>query len=312
MTYKQISYKERVSIETLLNEKRSNRYIASFLHRSPNTIGLEIQNGGGRRKYKADKAEERKTLVRKRSKRTALKVYKDKHVQSFVLNKLKKYWSPERIAGSLKRYGIHVSTKAIYHYVYEYNLERYLFWHIHQKKRESISSTTFVKDERKYIQERPPVSTRGHYEVDFMVSGKTKTCLLVIVDKVTRKVSITKLKDRKRRTICCAVLKKVYDPLSITIDNDIVFQQWKYMEEALHTKIYFTHPYHAYEKGLVENTNRWIRVFFPKHINFDSVSSQKIASIEKYLNTIPRKILNFKSAYEVEEECRKCPGSKVN
>lgn len=310
MTYKQISYKERVSIETLLNEKRSNRYIASFLRRSPNTIGLEIERGGGRKRYKADRAEELKVSARKQSKHDALKVCVTM-MQDFVRKKLKKHWSPERISGFLKRDGVNISTKAIYQYVYEYNLEKYLFWHIHQKKKESISSTSFVKDDRKYIEERPMVNTRGHYEMDFIVSGKTKTCLLVIVDKVTRKVSITKLKDRKKRTICRVVKKKTYNPQSITIDNDIVFQQWKYLETILHTKIYFTHPYHAYEKGLIENTNRWIRVFFPKHINFDNVSFQKISSVEKYLNTIPRKVLDFKSANEVEEEY-KCPSSKVN
>lgn len=307
MTYKQISYKERVSIETLLSEKRSNRYIASFLRRSPNTVGIEIQKGGD----KADRAEERKTFARKQSKRTVLKVCKDEYIKNFVLKTLKKHWSPERISGSLKRQKVSVSTKAIYNYVYEYNLEKYLFWNIHQKKKESISSTSFVKDDRKYIEERAVVTTKGHYEMDFIVSGKTKTCLLVIVDKVTRKVSITKLKDRKKRTICHAVRRNIHNPKSITIDNDIVFQQWKYLEAALKTKIYFTHPYHAYEKGLVENTNRWIRVFFPKHSNFDKISSQKISSVQKYLNTIPRKVLKFKSANEVEEEYE-CPSSKVN
>jgi IS30 family transposase len=184
-----------------------------------------MQKGGGRKRYKADRAEERKNLARKQSKRTVLKVCKNEYIKNFVLKTLKKHWSPERISGSLKRQKVPVSTKAIYKYVYEYNLEKYLFWHILQKKKESISSTSFVKDDRKYIEERPVIHTRGHYEMDFIVSGKTKTCLLVIVDKITRRVSINKLKDRKKLTICRVVKKNVHNPQSITIDNDIVFQQ---------------------------------------------------------------------------------------
>ena len=44
---------------------------------------------------------------------------------------------------------------------------------------------------------------------------------------------------------------------SITTDNDIAFVCWKDIESLLHKHIYITHPYHSWEKGLVENTNRW-------------------------------------------------------
>lgn len=300
--YTQIKYKERVTIETLLSEKRSNRYIASFLGRSPNTIGLEIKNGGGRYCYKADKSEQRRRNQRKLSKRKVLKVCKDKDIEMYVRRQIRLGWSPERIAGYLSRKNYDISTKAIYTYIYHYKLDHYLFWRINKKKSESISSTTFVKDTRKYIEERPSVKTKGHYEADFIVSGKSKTCLLVVVDKITRKVGILKLKDRKKITICNAIKRKTQNPKSITIDNDIVFQKWKDMENIIKTKIYFTHPYHSYEKGQVENTNRWIRVFFPKHISFDTVSHQKVARVEHYLNTIPRKVINFKSALEYEKE----------
>ena len=59
-------------------------------------------------------------------------------------------------------------------------------------------------------------------------------------------------------------LLKNYKVKSLTLDNDIAFQNWESLEKQLNCNIYFTHPYHSWEKGLVENMNRWIREFVPK------------------------------------------------
>jgi len=299
--YTQISYKERISIETLIKEKRSNRYIASFLIRSPNTISLEIKKNRGRNNYKAYRSNQSGLNKRKRSKHLCL-ACNNKKIESFVRERIKKRWSPERISGYLKRSEIKISTKAIYKYIHTNNLDKYLFWHRNKKKSLFKNQYSFIKDDRKYIDIRPNVTEPNHFEMDFIVSSKSKTSLLVMVDKITRKVCIERLFDRSRVTINTALKKRLKNPKTITTDNDVVFQHWKQMEVLLNTKVYFTHPYHAYEKGLIENTNRWIRVFFPKYTDFDSVSNYKIKKVENYLNNIPRKVLGFKSANEVESE----------
>lgn len=63
--------------------------------------------------------------------------------------------------------------------------------------------------------------------------------------------------------------------------------------------VFFCHPYHSWEKGLVENTNRWIRVFIPKKRDLRTVTLDECRSIEEYLNNIPRQCLDYQTANEV-------------
>ena len=94
-------------------------------------------------------------------------------------------------------------------------------------------------------------------------------------------------------------LLKNYQIKSLTLDNDIAFQKWKNLEKQLNCNIYFTHPYCSWEKGLVENMNRWIREFVPKKTNIKELTQEKIQSIQDWLNNKPRKVLDGNTAYEV-------------
>ena len=77
-------------------------------------------------------------------------------------------------------------------------------------------------------------------------------------------------------------------------------------ENVLHVEInqlfglrsFFCEPYHSWEKGTVENTNGLIRRFLPKKTNFDTLPSSTIQRIELWLNTRPRKCLNFQTSAE--------------
>lgn len=82
-------------------------------------------------------------------------------------------------------------------------------------------------------------------------------------------------------------------------NNDIAFTYWRYFENLLGTPFYFTHPYHSWEKGLVENTNKWIRHFIPKKTDLQTVTQEKIHEVLVYLNDRPRAVLQYKTANEV-------------
>jgi IS30 family transposase len=94
---------------------------------------------------------------------------------------------------------------------------------------------------------------------------------------------------------------------SITTDNDVAFGKWKDLETLLGTSIYFCHPYHSWEKGLVENCNRWIREFIPKKTDLTSISFEFIEHIENYFNHKPRECLEGYTAFEImmKKECGK-------
>lgn len=300
--FKQLTYEDRVKIEVLLKEKQSVRYIAKVLCRSPNTISLEIKNNSVKGEYIPKKAEHKKYVKRYLSKRDSMKVVTDVELQRYVHLKLAEDWSPERIAGRLTREGKKISTKAIYKYIYSRCLENHLFWHKHKVQHPGNNKSNFLKDERKFIDLRPEITHGKHLEMDFIVSKENTFSLLVILNKLSRKVIIEKLQDHKKITITEALKKYCMNEDSVTTDNDIAFSHWKELEVILNTKIYFTHPYCSWEKGQVENTNRWIRVPFPKKTNFQKVLLSEIKKTEDWMNNVPRKILDFRTANEVELE----------
>ena len=125
--------------------------------------------------------------------------------------------------------------------------------------------------------------------------------LLVLVEKKTKYTLIKKLENRKNFLVNKEVfsLLKDYSVLSITTDDDIAFTKYKDLERLLNINIFFTNPYASWEKGLVENTNRWIRQFIPKKTNISLLSDKYISKIEKWLNNWPRLVLNSATPREL-------------
>jgi IS30 family transposase len=306
MAYTQLSYEERVLIEGFLRERKSIRAIAQILGRSPNTIAREIREKQIRGTYQSKKAHHKTYWRRYVSKRGCLKVTLDSSLRKHVDTELKKGWSPERIAGYATRRGFPVSTKAVYRYVHRYCLERYLFWNAHHhhkglKKRKGI---VMPKDRRMYLEQRPLLEGSGHLEGDFIVSSHNSVSLLVVVDRFTRRTWIRKIHNRKHATVSRAFvgLLRGYKMKTLTLDNDISFNHWKKLEMLLRIPIYFTHPYCSWEKGLVENTNRWIRVSIEKKRDLSTVTDEELRSVLSFLNETPRQCLGFKTAIEVQSE----------
>lgn len=303
--YLHLSFEERFVIEKLFRAGGLIRAIAKLLHRSPNTVSREIKKNSVRGEYLAEKAKVKMSQRRWRAKSQCLKVAMDSFLTTFVEERLNKpyRWSPKQISGYLEReLGITCSAKAIYKFTESRSLGHLLFWgwNKHKSCRKRGHWKT-AKDGRKYIEERPVLRNEtGHLELDFVVSKESSWVFLVAVDRVVKRTWIQKLPNRKRATICDA-LSRLSDGVlvkSITTDNDIAFTCWRELEALLHTSIYFTHPYHSWEKGLVENTNRWIRCFVPKRRDIGSVIQEEIEEILSFLNDRPQEVLGFRSPTE--------------
>jgi transposase, IS30 family len=301
-TYTHLKFEERFVIEKLWSGGSVIREIAVFLGRSPNTISREIRKNKVRSTYTAKKAEHKTSARRWRAKKQCLKVALDDFLTLFVEDRIEAKWSPKQVSGYLREeLGIICSAKAIYKFIESRGLERYLFWKWNKKKggkKRSHPKTTH--DGRIYIEERPPRTEAGHYEVDFIVSKQSTWVFMVIVDWVAKRTWIEKLPNRKRTTIRDA-FSRVFRGMtvkSITTDNDIAFTCWRELEVLIGAPIYFTHPYHSWEKGLVENTNRWIRCFVPKRRDIQTVTQEELDEIHAFLNDRPREIIGFKSPGE--------------
>ena len=91
---------------------------------------------------------------------------------------------------------------------------------------------------------------------------------------------------------------------SITTDNGSEFMDFNALEKSVfgrsrRTHIYYAHPYSSWERGTNENTNRMIRRFIPKGSDIAKITCVEIQRIEDWINSYPRKILNFKTAEEM-------------
>jgi len=296
--YKHLCYEERFTIEKLFEAKVTIREIAGFLRRSPNTISRELTKNVVKGVYTADKAHQKVRARRWRAKRQCLKVAMDSFLVRFVSEKLAAKWTPKQISGHLREeLRIGCSAKAIYKFIEHRGLEYRLFWRWNKKKGGPKRKTHKpAQDGRKYIEERLVQNELGHYEVDFVVSKQSTYVLLVATDRLTKHSMVKKLPNRKRHTIGAA-FSEMFSNIeikSITTDNDIAFQHWAELERIIQAPIYFCHPYHSWEKGLVENTNRWIRCFVPKRRDIASVTQDDLNEIHAFLNDRPRECLNFR------------------
>jgi len=302
MKYHHLSFEERFVIEKLYCAGSAVRRIAEFLGRSVNTVSLEIKKNSVNGTYNAEKAKHKAYSHRWGAKQQCLKVAMDSFLSVFVEEKLEKKWSPKQISGYLKKeMDIICSAKAIYKFAESRGLNHLLFWgwnnHKGGWKRGRWKTIT---DGRIYIEERPERKGVGHIELDFIVSKESKFVFLVVVDYLTKQTWIRKLPNRKRDTIRDALSSMFHgvDLKSITTDNDIAFACWRELEVLLNTHIYFTHPYHSWEKGLVENTNRWIRCFVPKRRDIGTVTQEEINEIHSFLNDRPRECIEFRTPRE--------------
>jgi len=67
-------------------------------------------------------------------------------------------------------------------------------------------------------------------------------------------------------------------------DNGTEFAEHQKIAQKLKIDFFFTNPYASWEKGLIENTNKLIRQYIPKKINFETINRQQIKEIQSKIN----------------------------
>ncbi len=297
-----ISKEERFLIEKCLRAGDSLRAIAQRLGRGVSTVSDEVSRNGGKDGYDAKKAEHRAYLRQYRKKRSCKKVALSPFLARFVEVKIRERWSPERIAGRLRREGKeYASPKAIRRFACSRGLESYLYRKGRKCGKKYDPSMQWV-EERIFVDDSRCVREGyGHWEGDFIVSRRSTAVLLVLVERETKDTVIRLLPNRRnalvRRTIADALSCKTVR--SLTVDNDIAFIRHRELAEAIRASVYFARPYTSTDKALVENTNRWVRWFVPKRTDIGTVAHEKVLAIEEWFNTVPRQCLGFASSREV-------------
>lgn len=306
---------DREELSILLGRGYTHRDIARSMNRHHDSIDSEVLLNSTRGVYDPEKAHAKARVRRRYAKYQGMKLREDPNLAAYVAEKLALDWSPEEIAGRLQcveRTRGYVSCSAIYRYletVWGERLKRYLRY---QGKGYGAGRRHAPIDGRVMIDDRPKsVATRqvfGHWEADFIVSGRSgKGALLVFVERKTRYVLIFKLRDRKVATInhvLALITGAQLYVASLTIDNDVCFRHHEEMSRILKTPVYFCHPYHSWEKGTVENMNKWIRQYVPKGTFISTLSECFVLHIQNRLNSRPRKCLGFHTPAEMFERHR--------
>jgi IS30 family transposase len=222
-------------------------------------------------------------------------------------------WSPEQISGWLCEQGIKLSHERIYQMIWQDKRDGGDLWRSLRRrgkrynKRSGKNAGRGLIPHRIDISERPTIVARkarlGDWEGDTVVSAGHKGGLLTLVERKTQLAKIIKLpRATAHATQRAAVrrLKPIGDFVhTITFDNGKEFAAHQDIAHALKAKIFFATPYHAWERGLNENTNGLIRDFFPKGTDFSTIANAEVAKVERLLNARPRKSLGFRSPQEV-------------
>lgn len=119
MYYQHFSIEEREKIQELWWERRSVRAIARTLGRSVSSVSRELKKNfpSEREVYTPRLAQER--ALEKRKSRGRHERLKNDRIRTYVIAHLKRRWSPEQIAGTIRdALGERISHEAIYQYIY--------------------------------------------------------------------------------------------------------------------------------------------------------------------------------------------------
>jgi IS30 family transposase len=312
--YQHLQKADRQEIMLYLNKGYSHRDIGKLLARSPNSISLEIKKNSVRGVYDPKKANDKSRNRRKSSKYQGMKIAGHKELRDYVEEKIKKYWSPENVSDRIKNIDKHityVSAKGIYKFLFGSHggsLPRFLFYKGKVRKTGRHSKVTQLQD-RVFIDKRPKsIGKRrsfGDWEGDFIVSGrKGKGVLLVLYERKSKYFILKRFMIQRIENIHQYIFEVTGGVImnSLTLDNDIVFKKHKELSRLLGKPIYFCHPYHSWEKGGVENTNKLVRRFIVKGSDISRYTDEYITWIQNILNNKPRRCLKAKTPYEVMRE----------
>lgn len=240
-------------------------------------------------------------------------------LEGYILEKIKKGWSPKQISGRWKlETGEALSKDTIYRYVYSTHRElikKYFRrkWKKYQHGRQNkyqIMDRRMIDERPKYIEERKEI---WHWEWDTIVWIKWWS-KQVILTNVERKTGYLLTKKLPRGTWICVLeateelFRKIprYKRKTITYDNGREFSEHRLIEYSTKTKVYFAHPYHSWERGTNENTNWLLRQYVPKKTDFVTVSDKDLERYTHLINHRPRERLNFLTPYEVFIEWKSC------
>ena len=311
-----LSLSEREEISRGLVAGLPVRKIATQLDRAPSTISREISRNGGSCHYRATQADQNAWDKGLRPK--VCKLSLNRSLCQKIEVKLRRKWSPQQIAGWLKRENPnneknHVSHETIYRSLFiqaRGAFKKELQLCLRSKRSIRRARTSTLKDDglggmpnAVSIRERPASiedrAVPGHWEGD-LIEGSNKSCIATLVERHSRYVLLAKLDNKKTKTVVNALIKQAHKLpselyKSLTWDRGTEMAGHQRFTLETNIQVYFCDPASPWQRGSNENTNRLLRDYLPKGTDLSVHSQKELNWIARELNERPRKTLEYET-----------------
>jgi len=280
---------------------------------SQSAISRELARNRGQRGYRCKQAQEKAQA--RRSAASAVPRKMSEAVIAAIEAKLcTEQLSPQQISGWLAAtQSVSVSHERIYLHIWaDKRAGGVLFKQLRRRgkkynRRSTKSAGRGVIPGRIDISERPAIVEQrvriGDWEADTIVGAGRRGAILSLVERFTKFTLLHKLDAATSDQTTRALIRRLrpYQPFvhTITADNGKEFAGHRTVAKRLGAGFYFARPYHAWERGLNENTNGLVRQYFPKGTSLASVTQKDVRRVQNLLNARPRKTLAYKSPNEV-------------
>ena len=319
-----LSLSEREEISRGLSTRQSLPAIARQLRRAPSTISREVRRNGGLAGYRATASDQSAWDRALRPKMCKLACHPA--LTHAVSAKLRRKWSPEQVAGWLKRAfpgeaHKQVSHETIYRSVYIQArgvLKKELLAHLRAKRTVRRSQHASLKrngngqiKDAVSISERPAsVEDRavpGHWEGD-LIGGSKNSYVATLVEQNSRYVMLVKVANKDTESVVSALIKSA-QKLPRELYKSLTWDRGKELADhprftlATDVDVYFCDPQSPWQRGSNENTNRLLRQYLPRGTDLSVPSQAKLSAIARQLNERPRKTMQYHTPAEKFAEC---------
>jgi IS30 family transposase len=312
---------EREEISRGIAVGQSLRCIALRLNRAPSTVSREVQRNGGLRGYRASQADEAAWDRARRPK--ICKLARQRELARLVAGKLQLQWSPEEIAGWLRREYPHdenrqVSHETIYKTLFiqaRGALKKELLAHLrrnramrrprgHTQKNQHIKGVVSIRERPAEVEDR---AVPGHWEGDLLLGTKGSQ-IATLVERQTRYCMLVRVKRRDTETVINALInqahklpRELYKSLTWDRGTEITDHQRFTLDTGI--KVYLCDPGRPWQRGSNEQINGLLRQYFPKGMDLSTVHQNRLNAVARRLNERPRKTLGYYSPAEKFAEC---------
>lgn len=310
-----------MTIASLRQQGSSVRAMARTLGRSPGTISCELARNSHPARGYASATAQSLSDQRREAARGLAKLDPDSVTWGVVLTLLDWKYSPQQIAGTLKRVypdepRRQVSHETIYTAIYAHprgELRRELIACLRQARAKRLPRSRGT-DRRGQLAEmmsihvRPPeVDDRvmpGHWEGDFIKGAGNQSSVGVLVERTSRLVLLAKMDDATAASALAgftAKLNLIAAPLRQSLTYDQGKEMARHAELTARTgvMVYFCDPHSPWQRGTCENTNGLLRQYLPKGTDLSLHSQADLDAIADSLNSRPRATHAFHSPLEV-------------